>query len=105
VPTYEYQCDSCRVRFERRQRMSDEPVKECPECGGSVRRLLFPVGIVFKGSGFYITDHGRNGGNGGHKSASESSSEEKKVEKVEAAKTNTESVGSAKASTAAQDKE
>jgi putative FmdB family regulatory protein len=45
------------VRFERLQRMSDEPITECPECDGQVHRVIQPVGIIFKGSGFYITDN------------------------------------------------
>jgi putative FmdB family regulatory protein len=59
LPTYEYRCLSCDHQFERFQRMSDEPVKECEVCGSSVRRLLFPVAIHFKGSGFYSTDYAR----------------------------------------------
>ena len=57
MPLYEYQCQDCGVRFERRQHINDEPVKICPECGGNVRRLIQPVGIIFKGSGFYVTDN------------------------------------------------
>jgi len=57
MPLYEYQCQACGVRFERRQHISDEPVKICPECGGEVHRLIQPVGIIFKGSGFYVTDN------------------------------------------------
>ncbi|HEY73767.1 MAG: zinc ribbon domain-containing protein [Chloroflexi bacterium] len=57
MPLYEYQCQTCGVRFERRQHISDKPVKICPECGGEVRRLIQPVGIIFKGSGFYVTDN------------------------------------------------
>jgi len=57
MPIYEYECGSCRIRFERLQHFKDDPVKECPECGGVVHRVLQPVGIIFKGSGFYITDH------------------------------------------------
>lgn len=57
MPLYEYQCQTCGVRFERRQHISDEPVQVCPECGGQVVRLIQPVGIVFKGSGFYVTDN------------------------------------------------
>lgn len=57
MPLYEYECESCGVRFERRQHMEDEPVKVCPECGGDVHRLIQPVGIIFKGSGFYVTDN------------------------------------------------
>jgi putative FmdB family regulatory protein len=57
MPLYEYRCEDCGVRFERRQHISDEPVKVCPECGGTVHRLIHPVGIIFKGSGFYVTDN------------------------------------------------
>ena len=57
MPLYEYECESCGVRFERRQHMEDDPVRECPECGGDVHRLIQPVGIIFKGSGFYVTDN------------------------------------------------
>jgi len=57
MPLYEYQCEDCGVRFERRQHISDDPVETCPECGGKVHRLIHPVGIIFKGSGFYVTDN------------------------------------------------
>lgn len=57
MPLYEYECKDCGVRFERRQHMEDEPVKVCPECTGEVHRLIQPVGIIFKGSGFYVTDN------------------------------------------------
>lgn len=62
MPTYEYECTGCRVRFERRQKITDEPVSVCPECGGATRRVFHPVGVIFKGSGFYCTDNRRNGG-------------------------------------------
>jgi putative FmdB family regulatory protein len=57
MPTYVYQCDKCGVQFERRQSVSDDPLKHCPECDGKVHRVFQPVGIVFKGSGWYCTDH------------------------------------------------
>lgn len=57
MPIYLYQCDSCGVRFERVQRMSAEPLTDCPECDGDVHRVIQPVGVIFKGSGFYITDN------------------------------------------------
>lgn len=57
MPTYEYLCKTCSHRFETVQKMTDEPLTICPECGGYIRRVLFPAGIVFKGSGFYKTDH------------------------------------------------
>lgn len=57
MPIYVYQCDTCGLTFERRQRMSAAPTVDCPECDGHVRRVIQPVGIVFKGSGFYVTDN------------------------------------------------
>jgi putative FmdB family regulatory protein len=57
MPTYEYMCKNCG-KFEEIQRMSDEPLSQCPKCGGHVRRLISKnVGIIFKGPGFYITDN------------------------------------------------
>lgn len=56
MPVYEYQCQACGHQFERKQSFSDEPIKVCPECGGATRKLLSRPGIVFKGSGWYITD-------------------------------------------------
>jgi putative FmdB family regulatory protein len=56
MPTYEYLCQSCGARFEAWQKMSDDPIDTCPTCGNHVRRIIFPVGLVFKGSGFYIND-------------------------------------------------
>jgi putative FmdB family regulatory protein len=61
VPTYEYECEASGKRFERFQRMSAEPLKACPECGGPARRLISAGGaVIFKGSGSYATDYGRN---------------------------------------------
>ncbi len=57
MPLYEYQCQECGLRFERRQHFSDEPITLCPECEGPVVRLIQPAGIIFKGSGFYVTDN------------------------------------------------
>ena len=57
MPTYEYECKSCGKHFEKFQNMTDEPLKTCPDCGGSVRRLIGTgAGIIFKGPGFYATD-------------------------------------------------
>ena len=58
MPTYEYRCPACKAEFEKFQRMSDDPVAECPSCGaGAERRLSGGAGLLFKGSGFYITDY------------------------------------------------
>ena len=80
MPLYEYQCGTCGVRFERRQHINDEPVKICPECGGKVHRLIQPVGIIFKGSGFYVTDNRAKSSTSGTKSTKKPSktSEESK---------------------------
>lgn len=56
MPLYEYECAACGNHFEVRQRIVEDPISVCPTCGGPTRRLLHPVGIIFKGSGWYITD-------------------------------------------------
>jgi putative FmdB family regulatory protein len=57
MPTYDYECPKCGL-FEYFQSMKDEPLKKCPECGAKVRRLIGTGGgLIFKGSGFYITDY------------------------------------------------
>ncbi len=61
MPVYEYRCDDGHT-FEVMQRMSDEPVRTCEECGAPVERIFHPVAVHFKGSGFYTTDYGRKKG-------------------------------------------
>lgn len=56
MPIYEYKCEKCGLCFERKQNFEDEPVAACPRCRRKVRRVIKPVPIIFKGSGFYITD-------------------------------------------------
>jgi putative FmdB family regulatory protein len=56
MPTYEYLCKTCGHRFETWQKMSDEPLTVCPNCGAAIHRVLFATGVVFKGSGFYSTE-------------------------------------------------
>jgi len=81
VPTYGYHCPRCQTEFEVLQRMTDDAAADCPHCGTPGRRLFFPAGIVFKGSGFYKTDSRRastaavNGGapSSGGKAAGDSS--------------------------------
>lgn len=62
MPIYEYQCEQCSTSFEVMQKMSDDPLEECERCGGHLRKVLHPVAIHFKGSGFYTTDYGRGSG-------------------------------------------
>jgi putative FmdB family regulatory protein len=57
MPIYVYECQACGFRFECSQRMADDPLTDCPECGGHVRRIIQPVGVIFRGSGFYVTDN------------------------------------------------
>jgi putative FmdB family regulatory protein len=58
MPVYTYRCESCGVQFERHQAFTDAPLRTCPECRKkSLRKVISPVRIVFKGSGFYSTDH------------------------------------------------
>lgn len=58
MPTYEYLCSNCEYKFEEFQSITAEPLEKCPKCGGSVRRLISSGnGLIFKGSGFYITDY------------------------------------------------
>jgi putative FmdB family regulatory protein len=56
MPTYEYGCTRCGTHVEVFQRFGDEPLRECGVCGGPLRKVFHPAGIVFKGSGFYATD-------------------------------------------------
>lgn len=56
MPTYQYACTACGERLEVVQKFADEPLTECPSCRGRLRKLFSPVGVVFKGSGFYRTD-------------------------------------------------
>jgi putative FmdB family regulatory protein len=58
MPTYDYECEKCGHRFEAFQSISEKPLKSCPECSGPVKRLIGAgAGLIFKGSGFYITDY------------------------------------------------
>lgn len=63
MPIYTYHCDNCGITFDKRQSFSDEPLKVCPECEVQALHKVFqPVGIVFKGKGFYATDHRSSSG-------------------------------------------
>jgi len=61
VPVYEYECDSCQFRFEKKQGFHDKPVATCPRCQGRVHRVLHPAPVIFKGEGFYVTDNRKGG--------------------------------------------
>lgn len=56
MPLYEYECENCGTHFEKIQSVTAEPIRECPDCSGAVHKVFHPAGIIFKGSGWYITD-------------------------------------------------
>jgi putative FmdB family regulatory protein len=83
VPTYGYRCTKCGHQFEVFQRMSAEPVQTCPVCGGEVTKVLYPSGVVFKGSGYYSTDY-KSSGSSASTNGSGPSTESKPESKPEA---------------------
>ncbi|MCL1817686.1 MAG: hypothetical protein FWG35_02060 [Spirochaetaceae bacterium] len=97
MPTYEYECKSCSHKFEILQSMSDPPLTTCPECGKDVRRLIGGgAGIIFKGSGFYVTDSKK--GSSGSPAKPSNAAETKSTGEAASAgteKTKTDSGGSA----------
>ena len=88
MPIYAYRCNNCGVHIERRQGFDDPALKKCPECGeNELRKLFSPVGILFKGPGFYATDNrSASGANGNSKKAEKSVAKEKSEPKAEKAK-------------------
>ena len=85
MPTYGYRCGSCGHQFEIVQRISEEPLTTCPKCQGKLSKMLYPVGISFKGSGFYTTDYkGAGNGSAGSSNGSAPSSEGSGDKKPEA---------------------
>lgn len=98
MPLYEYKCEECGVRFTRRQNYSDAPISECPECSGHVHRVIGPTGIIFKGSGFYVTDNRHSNNSAGpasSKSASDSADSKSETKSESKAEAKTESKPSA----------
>jgi putative FmdB family regulatory protein len=92
MPVYTYRCENCGIRFEKQQHFSDPPLTRCPECNKkTLRKVYMPVGIVFKGSGFYATDHRSPSGGGRPSSSSAEKSEEKSAEVKADAKNETSS--------------
>lgn len=86
MPTYGYECTECNEQFEVVQRMTEPSLTVHESCGGSLRKLLYPVGIVFKGPGFHVNDYARKSSNGAKSEAAES-----KPESTVEAKTETKS--------------
>jgi putative FmdB family regulatory protein len=124
MPIYTYQCEDCGERFEAKQSFNDAPQTICPTCEGKIHRVIQPVGVVFKGSGFYVTDsrgkqnlatngskkeEGKSsessGSNGGGENGSTSTSTEKAAPAAESTTTTTKSETSAKPSTSSSTSE
>jgi putative FmdB family regulatory protein len=85
MPIYEYQCQKCQERLEVMQRISDEPLKTCPECGGDLKKLISAPAFQFKGSGWYVTDYARKTGEGAEAAKSEGTKSDGKGGAAEAA--------------------
>lgn len=105
MPVYAYRCGNCGVQFERLQKFSDDPIRRCPECEEeAVRRVIQPAGIIFKGSGWYVTDSrssnsaapGKNSDKSGAKSegSSDASGDSKKKDTSSSAATDSASSSS-----------
>jgi putative FmdB family regulatory protein len=81
MPIYTYRCESCGVQFERHQSFQDEPLKICPECRKkTLKKVITPTRIIFKGSGFYATDHRSPSGDTSRASKPEKKAENKSSE-------------------------
>jgi putative FmdB family regulatory protein len=96
MPVYTYRCDNCGVQFDRRQSFTDPLLKVCPECGKkALHKVYTPVGIVFKGSGFYATDHrspsGQNKTKSSHEEKSSTSGTSESASDVSSSKKSSES--------------
>lgn len=79
MPVYVYQCSDCGYQFEQQQKFSDKPLKKCPQCEDfALHKVYTPVGVIYKGSGFYSTDH-RSGSGANYSSLKKSDTEKKPV--------------------------
>lgn len=79
MPTYDFECVKCHHKFEQKRSFNDDGTADCPRCHGEARRLFSSVPVIFKGSGFYVTDH-RKSGTVRAEAATEEKSETKKAE-------------------------
>jgi putative FmdB family regulatory protein len=83
MPVYTYRCENCGVQFERHQSFTENPLKTCPECRKkTLRKVIGPTRIIFKGSGFYATDHKSSSGSVSAKPAKDESTPKKEESKV-----------------------
>jgi putative FmdB family regulatory protein len=100
VPTYQYACTECGEPLEVVQKFSDDPLTECPACGGRLRKVFSPAAIVFRGSGFYRTDSrsGAKTSSGGSAKKSEPATTEAKKESASSSSSESSSSGSSSTS-------
>jgi putative FmdB family regulatory protein len=99
MPIYTYRCENCGVQFERQQSFSEPSLTRCPECSKkTLRKVYQPVGIVFKGSGFYATDHRSPSGAGRAPGSAKPGENESKPAEKESGKSSSESASSEKSS-------
>lgn len=90
MPVYTYRCDSCGVQFERHQSFQEEPLKTCPECRKkSLKKVITPTRVIFKGSGFYATDSRSSSGNGSRESKPEKTEKKEESKPAETKSTKT----------------
>lgn len=80
MPVYVYRCESCGSQFDRKQSFADAPLTECESCGGRLWKVFQPATIIYKGSGFYSTDHRSKSGGNGRNGNGESEKEAKPTE-------------------------
>ena len=81
MPIYTYRCDNCGVQFDRQKNFDDKQITRCPECNkDELRKVYLPVGIVFKGSGFYATDHRSPSGQTSTKKSEDKSEKKPEIE-------------------------
>ena len=99
MPTYDYKCLECDIQFEKFQGITAPPLEECPECNGKVKRLIGAgAGLIFKGSGFYITDYRSEGYKESAKKDKNASSDKSEKSKKKEKKTDTSSESKTKSS-------
>ncbi len=85
MPIYLYKCPVCQEQFERVEKISDTHKANCPKCGKAASRVFLPTRVIFKGSGFYVTDYKKSEGNG-HKEVHKETKEKKPETKTKSAK-------------------
>ncbi len=104
MPTYEYRCSDCGHQFETHRGIDDDPLTVCERCGGRLRKVFHPAGIVFKGSGFYATDSRAAAKKAGAKDKADSTSGDKSASKSDAkSETGSEGGGQKEGATSGKD--